>query len=82
MRSVWKYNLSQAVFPVSVPVGARPVHVGAQGSDVCIWFEVDTEAEQAELALHVVPTGGAVPFFVEHLGTAIVGAFVWHVYGG
>jgi hypothetical protein len=61
--------------------GARPVSVGRQGKDVCVWFECDPKLALATCIVYCVGTGfGAVPEDCRFLGTVIADGYVWHFY--
>lgn len=84
LRVVYKYTPVPGG-PLRIPVsGANPIirHVAADGDDIRVWIEHDTEGE-SWLALSFVPTGvdfqPARPF----LSTVVMygGALVLHLYG-
>lgn len=88
MRSIWKYELSVKENILTLPLGSIIRYVGSQDGGgcmlggVCMWVEVDPECNQTEeVVLNVVGTGwkAIMPNDV-YVGTAQVGAFVWHVY--
>jgi hypothetical protein len=47
---------------------------------LCLWAEVDTEAETEDVELLVRGTGHPVPDDAEFLGTAMDSPFVWHLF--
>lgn len=82
MRTVHKYSLditdAQAV---PMPKGAKVVHVGEQRGVLCLWAEVDTDRPKEDRHFVIVGTGNPRPKDAKtHLGSAVVGPFVWHVY--
>jgi len=63
------------------PKGARPVSVGKQGDNVCVWFECSIGNTFEPIAVYCVGTGlGRVPDDCRFLGTVVDGNFVWHFY--
>lgn len=84
-RVVWKYPLAltSATQQVTMPAGARVVHVQVQGSEPTLWAEVDPEESRTMLRLfRVVATGVPVPAFFDHRGTIHLDWTVWHIYEG
>lgn len=89
MKKVYKYKIQpdakdMGMFRIdvpNVPHGARFLHVGVQGDDVCIWLEVDPENRTTTYTLWSVGTGwGTVEPFREYLGSVQQGQYVWHLY--
>lgn len=82
MRTVHKYTLDDAVNQVATYEGARFIHVDNQRERITVWADVNTLERECVRTLHVVGTGGEVPFRAEHIGSALVadGSFVFHVY--
>ena len=80
--SVWKYRLPIAGKQViDIPLGARILHVGFQGGVVCLWIRVNPEAEKKPHSFFITGTGQECPAStLEHVGTAVSGDFVWHVW--
>ena len=69
-----------------IPTGVRVLLVGIGRDDVdegavSIWTEGgDPSGEELRRKVHVVGTGWEPPKGAEHLGSVIVGDFVWHLY--
>lgn len=64
MKTVYKYNLATdegTLNTITLPKGARFVRVGVQPQGFVVWALVDTEAEQEQRALTMVPTGAGIP---------------------
>lgn len=85
MKSVLKFVLDVRMPTLRMPDGAKIVHVGHQPErmlehQVALWAECDTDAEEIERAFVVVGTGNPLRSGVEHVGSALAGSFVWHVY--
>lgn len=91
MKTIYKYELHPSdigagVFPVMMPHDAKILHVGAQGGDMFIWAEIDTESSVIEYHFEVFGTGHEmkVDMGVErnHVGSLMMhgGALVFHVY--
>ena len=64
-----------------MPEGARIVHVDVQGTEVCLWAEVETDrASQGDLGSASSGRAGEVPDGWTYIGTFQAPPFVWHVY--
>lgn len=82
-KKVWKFPVRQGdAQAIALPLGANIVHFGSDPAAVgfAMWAEVDPAAEQADRSFMLVGTGWDVPSGCRHLGTTIVGPFVWHLY--
>ncbi len=86
MKSIWKYSLdAENEQTLSLPKGAKIIHTGLDPSGtLCIWAEVNIdEAERASIAIYIYGTGHPIKADVQrHLGSLVVGPYVWHVYLG
>lgn len=83
MKSVWKYELEPSAQQVlTMPTGARVVHVRGEGRSIYLWAEVDSEAPATTRPFAIVGTGHEVPPEHVHLGTAFFATLelVFHVY--
>jgi len=84
MKRIWKYPLAETDEQILLmPEGAKILHVGEQRGVICVWVEVDTDAEMEHRKFYIVGTGNKFPLYhVKYLGTVIkeMGVFVWHVY--
>lgn len=90
MRTIWKYALTESVCEFKSPALSSALHVGDQNGTLCVWALVDTDDEFVSRRLHVVGTGHPLPdvfneetnlrVIASHLGSAIVGEYVWHVF--
>jgi len=70
---------------VDVPEVARILHFAAQGVDLFFWAEVETDAPTETRRFYVVGTGWDLADLeaeTKHVGTVVVGKFVWHLYEG
>lgn len=82
MKSVWKFKLHPYARNM-LPVGAKPLSVHAQGSDLCLWALVDTDAPLEDREFVIVGTGHEL---YDHagafIGSALLagGEFVLHVF--
>jgi hypothetical protein len=82
MKTIWKYALHPYTSHM-MPVGAKLLSVHAQGSEICLWALVDTEAALEERKFVVVGTGHKVPENAgQFIGTALLclGVLVLHVF--
>lgn len=84
------YNNNRRIFKFEIAITDEPTivnapivelcHVGTQNGRLYLWAEVDDGATE-EFPFYVVGTGNPVPDGAsDHIGTAIMGSFVWHVY--
>ncbi len=82
MRSIWKYEfeITAIVQSWDMPKGAAPVHVEMQGRHLCMWVDVETEAERDERTFVIIGTGREVPADAGYVGTAQHGSEVWHLF--
>lgn len=89
MKQIWKVGIpelnslagSAYPFSVSMPRGAKLIHIGYQQSRPQMWFEVNPEAENVGHPFLSVGTGhGVVPEGTEYVGTVQDGGMVWHIY--
>ena len=91
MKTVYKYELKAVCHqnltePVMMPNGAKILHVDAQGDDMFVWAEVDTERSVVDFHFEVFGTGHEMQedMGVErnHIGSLMMhdGALVFHVY--
>ena len=91
MRTILKFPFDVRDPDVYLPKGAQVRLVGWQGGDpaqLCIWAEVECadgpSLEGVKLErweLRVFGTGHPMrDAYLTHLGSAIAGPFVWHVY--
>lgn len=80
--TVWKWGFAVADGAQlrEIPERAQILHVGMQGSDVCLWCQVDSTRLRENRSFRVVGTGHPVDHSWKYRGTAIDGAFVWHLY--
>jgi hypothetical protein len=83
MNTIYKYTISRSGV-VEMPVGAKILHVGCQGSEIMLWAEVDTGNANENRLFEVFGTGFQIPIDIgvsrKYLATVFVGSFVWHVY--
>lgn len=81
-RTVWKYPLMADEHLLVLPRPAEIVHVGAEPGRTfpTVWVEVRPGAPRRPRHLSVRGTGHEVPEGATHLGSAVCGPFVWHVY--
>lgn len=84
MKTIYKYKLPiEAEVTLSIPGGGGNVlHVADQDGDLTIWIEVDTEQPNKDHKFRVVGTGQPTERVKDdfHVGSAVVGPFVWHVF--
>lgn len=85
--TVWKYELKTTDQQIiSMPQGARPLHVGEQRGQICLWALVDPDPSLSmeERRIAIVGTGHVAPEFATapYLGTVSMygGSLVFHVF--
>jgi hypothetical protein len=84
--TIWKFSFGIAdEFLISLPDGARFLHLDVHNDMPCLWFAVDPEHTRRQYPFHVRGTGRPLPDgypeHVSHLGTLLARAFVYHVFG-
>lgn len=79
---IHKYVLPLAeVMTLSLPGDCQFLHVDNQGDNLCLWVAVEIDQPKKPHEVMVLGTGHPVDIVnYLHLGTAKVGAFVWHVF--
>ena len=80
---VWKYVLHAIDRQwIIIPEVAIPIHLAAQGNTICLWMEVDPNAESIKQEIFCVDTGGLdIPPNTVPLGTVIMPSrSVWHFF--
>lgn len=88
MKTIHKYVIPFEInteHPVEMPVGARIVHMDAQGgsSNLHLWAMIETTSRTEWRKFMILKTGGEIPANAyAHVGTTLVhdGRFVWHVF--
>ena len=91
MRTVYKYpiypnSVKGGAFPIEVdaPVGAKPLFVGLQNRQCCLWMDVDPKQPSTmQTPLVCVGTGfGAIPDGASYFGSVVDDArgYVWHFF--
>lgn len=82
---IYKYPIQLATTTLTLPLGAKILHVGFQQKELYIWAEVDPDAEfDAEFEkrqFYVAATGAIITHENKvHLATVFTGPFVLHVF--
>jgi hypothetical protein len=85
VNTVWKWPLMLAPEQtVTVPAGARPLHLADQHGIPCLWLLVDPDAPRETWTVRMVGTGWQPQDFAgwTHLGSVLDrgGTFVWHYF--
>ena len=84
MTTIWKYPI-EVVYrqEIGLPRGARVLSMQRHADGLVVWAEVDPSAPVERRGVRVVGTGlpiGEWRSNAAHIGTAILGPFVWHVF--
>ena len=82
MKTIYKYPLMiKDLQIVMMHSPGEILKVGSQNGQVCIWALADSDAPIIECKIAICGTGLSCPYPIEqHLGTVIIGGFVWHVF--
>ena len=82
MRTIHKHEIRHTHTTVTMPTGARIVHVANQRETACIWFDCDDSNELIRRDFRVFGTGHEVPEGLSYVGSVLVaeGTVVWHVF--
>lgn len=82
MKTVLKLQLDPIPGPQRLAMhrGANIIHVAEQAGILTIWYECDNLNTLTAVVFHVIGTGHLVQAGLQHVGTAFVGDFVWHLY--
>lgn len=85
VRTVWKAQLKYdfSIQDITVPAGAVLLCVKAMPEGISVWFHCNPDQPSEVRKIAVVPTGSLMPDVVDadrHIGTAIVGRLVYHVF--
>ena len=85
MREIWKFAVPvDDPVAIKMPKGARLLTVQAQGSEMCIWAEVNPKGAPEKRYFAIFGTGNPMPsgmgYSDVYVGTVQIGRFVWHLY--
>ncbi len=83
---IWKFPLGKVatneIVAITMPAGAKVLHVGTQKNVLCIWALIDLTSTGTETRhFYVAATGETVPKG-QYLGTVFQhdGVYVWHIF--
>jgi hypothetical protein len=78
-KAVVKHGAEQTI---NLPQNAVIVKVDNQGGAITMWYLFNTLSEKklTPRKFQIFGTGHEVPDWRKYCGTALVGAFVWHVF--
>lgn len=81
MRVVFKYQLTDDVTRIEMPQRSRVIHVAQQhaGTFPTLWIE-HFDSPETVLRKYVIHGTGAEFEDGVHVGSAMCGPFVWHVF--
>lgn len=82
-KVIWKKRLPTYATREHLPIDWKPVHVGCQGNDICLWYETKGRGiPLGTFVVIVVATGDMLDTqALQHIGTAVMPDLsVWHVY--
>lgn len=80
--SIWKFTLTE-LMQVSMPTGARILHVHEQNAVMRLWAVVDPAKDREIRRFHVVGTGHPIPEKIgAYIGTVHMrgGELVFHIF--
>jgi hypothetical protein len=84
MKTIWKFAIATtSAQEIETSTDFRPLSVGMQGPEICLWAVVDPESPKRSRMVKIVGTGH--PIYddfdgFEHVGMVLDGPFVWHVF--
>lgn len=83
MTTIYKYTLAvRDSQSINTYEGAKFLHVAEQHGRLTVWAQVDTLKPPTQVQILIVGTGN--PMWprddLQHIGSAICGPFVWHVF--
>jgi len=74
MRTIWKLKLEIVdIQEFVLPKGTAVLHIGVQGTQPCMWVELDPEAEVETRKFMTVGTGHEVPENGTYRGSYCIG---------
>lgn len=83
MKTIYKYNINLQGSSLILPKGAKILSAQAQSCSLCLWAEIDTNADREERFFEVYGTGHQI---IDNHGkrkfiaTVQIEGFVWHVF--
>ena len=83
MKTIYKYPIPviDGWQEFDLPECADLVHFATDPiGALCMWAEIDTLAPTEVRRFCIVGTGHPIPDGAKHMGAAIQGPFVWHLY--
>ena len=81
MKTIYKYPIASMETFCSIPGPGNVVLVDTQdGFFPTVWVEVDTDKDEKAVLFRIFGTGADLPEHGEHVGSAVCGKYVWHVY--
>lgn len=82
MQTIYKYELEIADTQIiRTPIGAKILSVQIQGDSLILWAEHTCGNEEETRVIKLIGTGWSFEDFKKkHLGTILLGPYVWHVY--
>ena len=81
MSVVYKYILELSHNKVQLPKGAKVLIAREQGDNICIWVEVNDDAELETRVFEIYGTGQLfIDYGRKYIGTAFIRSLVLHVY--
>jgi hypothetical protein len=81
MKVIHKHELRKLLTPLHISCPAKIIHVADQGFTYpTVWYETDVDGPLGLVSILVVGTGHNVPPEAAHVGSAICGKYVRHVY--
>jgi hypothetical protein len=80
VRRVYKWPLIEPTTKVPWSPDDRVLLVADQRGTLTLWAEQEDEREAPVRGFTVVGTGHKAPAGLDHVGSAVCGEFVWHVY--
>jgi len=83
MKTIWKYEIKiQDDLTLELPVNYKILHFGSQHGRYYIWvLKYGPTKDTMKINFKIVGTGFKINFSTNiYIGTAMDGAFVWHLF--
>ena len=79
---VWKYSfkIEHGAQRCTIPKNGKILSVHMQGKLLCAWVLVDPQGRAENRTFFVCATGEDIEPGLKFLGTAVDGAYVWHLF--
>lgn len=84
MITIYKYNVVSQSAKIKLPINAKILDIQCQGSEICLWAEIDTDQDEEEVIIQCFGSGHALYQDMgvdrEYIATVQHDGYVWHFY--